>query len=805
MNTSRSVLFLVMLLAVSLAACRHFPPTVAPPLSPTQLSPHSVLTQHNNPMRTGAYFVETQLTPASVAAGMQLRYSRPVNGALTAQILYAHGVAINSKPRNVIYAFTDQNIVYGYDADEERDSGNSQVGLLWSLHLPVTPSPSGLHLAEHGGVGGGILSTPVIDEATGKIYLVYAIDNGLFPSDGVGDGSPLYEVEYHLAALDMASGTVLKDVVINASVPSSVNPGHVDFVARRQTQRAGLLLLPNPLKNGERTIYFGFGGRWTEDSHNYHGWLMGYDAETLAPRGVFCTTPDRRENDQGGGIWQGGGGLGGDESGNVYFNTGNGPASGNDHGNSIVKLTPVQRAGKYDFNVQAFSAEADDPAHANAWESNDIDLGGGGLTLIPNSSRLVSGGKTGVLYLMDRSAMTKVSSFAAFTVDPSNDPNPEIARFLDWGHGPHLHGAWTYWSVSSSRGYIYHWAEKDYLRRFDYNPKTGQISTASVVSGKILAEPFPVMPGGLISLSANGSKGGLVWATLPTGATTGRVMAFDALTLQCLWDTTTPTPVSHNGPPTVADGKVIVGTDGNLMVFGLASPLTPAPKAQTSAAPRAAVQPTASSSHEPILPVTLDPRPWISEYLQRVPPEGAATLTPPKGHRPLFFATGTGGPSGKGATYCNKGPDKGSLTYEVKRSDATGSLHWVLVEVSGELCDDSGVMPHLAYRGLGQALATAQPGLAWKIRDGGVVHWSIEASVNAPQSGDAPWVLFRSASSGGRDLLDRVTYVQLLGTVGGAPPTSVGKIGEQVKVPYTGRYVFYVRDSGTQSAPSPSH
>src|SRR5260370_10146953 len=128
---------------------------------------------------------------------------------------------------------------------------------------------------------------------------------------------------------------------------------------------------------------------------------MGYDDTTLDPRGVFCSSPDGRQNSEGGGIWQGGGGLAGDERGNVYFNTGNGPGSGNDHGNSIVKLTPTLHSGTYGLDSLAFSAAADDPAHATEWANNDIDFGGGGLSVIPDSSRLVSGGKTCVLDLTD--------------------------------------------------------------------------------------------------------------------------------------------------------------------------------------------------------------------------------------------------------------------------------------------------------------------------------------------------------------------------------------------------------------------
>jgi hypothetical protein len=716
-------------------------------------------------MRTGTYLLEKQLKPAAVdtatGPGMTLRYWRPVDGVLTAQLLYAHGVWAGWRRRNVIYAFTDHNTVYAYDADEERDPGTTR-GLLWSRSLPVTPNPALPSPAN------GILSTPVIDRSSGKLYVVYGISNGLFPPGGQGDGNPLYEVEYHLAGLDLSSGNVLQDIVISGSVSSSVPPGHVDFVARRQVQRAGLLLLRNPLADDEHTIYVAFASRWHEETINYHGWVMGYDAKTFAPRGVFCSTPDRRQNSEGGGIWQGGGGLAGDEDGNVYFNTGNGPGSGNDHGNSIVKLTPVMQGGGYAFNFLAFSAAADDPAHATQWANNDIDLGGGGLTVIPESTRLVSGGKTGVLYLMDRPAMNKIQSFDAFSVNPADDPDPVGARYRDWGSGPHLHGAWTYWPVSSTRAYIYHWGEKDFLRRFDYDRTTNQTNPASVVTGDVLAKPFPVMPGGLISLSADGTNDGLLWVTLPWDGGSGRIMAYDATTLRRLWDTTVPVNgVSHNGPPTVADGKVIVGTqNGDFLVYGLAIPHF--------------IPPVYVGPKQPF-PLVPDPGPWMREYMGQLTPERAAQLTPRKGHRVLFFGLGSG-----------------TLTYEGKRTAGSAAPQWVLVGISGDLRDDTGVMPHMAYRGLGEVLATSEKDLSWKTTEGTLVSWSVEASVEAPQprnaeqTRNAPWVLLRSVTSGGRDLLSHVTYAQLLGTTGGAPPAGAAQMGRRVQVPYTGRYAFYV-------------
>ena len=353
----------------------------------------AVLTQHNDGRRTGGYLHEHVLTPASVTAGVTRRYWRPVDGNLLAQLLYAPRVRIGWLTRkNLIIAATTNNQVTAWDLDEERDPGTTR-GLVWSRTLPATPSAAFP-------VRIGINSTPVIDLRHKMLYVVYGISNGLFPSNGVGDGN--YEVEFHLAALDLRNGHVHRDTVISGSVPSVVAPGHVDFIARRQIQRAGLLLTRNPLDPDEQTIYIAFASRWREETHNWHGWIIGYDAATFAPRGVFCTTPDRRDNSEGGGVWQGGAGIAADDDGNLYFNTGNGPGAGNDHGNSIVKLVPQRVGTAYSFGVTAFGAAADDPAHAIQWRDNDIDLAGGGVVVIPGTSQLAGGGKTGVLYVMER-------------------------------------------------------------------------------------------------------------------------------------------------------------------------------------------------------------------------------------------------------------------------------------------------------------------------------------------------------------------------------------------------------------------
>jgi outer membrane protein assembly factor BamB len=749
----------------------------------------SVFTQHNDSMRTGAYLVERDLTPITVNSatgpGMALRYERPVDGDLRAQLLYVRGVQIGSRKKNVIYAFTSNNIVYAYDADEERDSGTMR-GLIWPpTHFPVTaelPLP------------GFALATPVIDASRHTLFVVYSISNGLLPMYDVGDGN--YEAEFHLAALDIRSGKVLRDVVVceaHCSVPSSVPPYHADFDARHQIQRAGLLLAPNPIEPGRWNVYVAFGARHHEESINYHGWVMAYDAETFAPRGVFCSTPNRRDVNEGGGIWQWGSGLAADEDGNVYFSTGNGvyskraqptlAGSGNDHGNSFVKLTPVRADGAYDFDVVGFSAAADDSAHASEWEQNDIDLGAGGVTLIPGTSQFVGGGKTGVLYLMNRDTMRKTQDpFEAFdnTYDPC--PHSSCTRYSNtlpkydgsWMSGPHLHPAPTYWKVSPEEGFVFDWSEKDRLKRWPHFRQSGVIATDSVLLGDDPKAQDYLMPGGRISLSADGPLNGILWITLPWGSTDGKILAYDAQSLHKLWDFPVPFPLSRDNPPTVADGRVIVGTGVNkFLVYRLAQPGIRLPLGI-------------------LLPIPeIDPFSSIRQLLALLSDALRRLITPPQGHRPYSLALG-----------------RGALTYEARTSPHGTKIEWALVGARGELRDQSGVMPNMGYEGYGMVLATAKHGFVWTDPDGSQMSWSVKASVPAPQTGNAPWVLFRSrgspqpehnsksepehAGDGGR-LLRAITYVQQIATQGGAPPAGNGAhIGQRVQVPYTAVYAFYV-------------
>src|SRR5204863_8920532 len=103
----------------------------------------------------------------------------------------------------------------------------------------------------------------------------------------------------------------------------------------------------NPLRENERTalllyngvVYMGFGSHG--DNQPYHGWLFGYNATTLARVLMFTATP----NGEGGGIWQSGGGLAIDATGNFYFATGDGTFSadtgGVDYADTFLKFNPA--------------------------------------------------------------------------------------------------------------------------------------------------------------------------------------------------------------------------------------------------------------------------------------------------------------------------------------------------------------------------------------------------------------------------------------------------------------------------------
>ena len=217
----------------------------------------------------------------------------------------------------------------------------------------------------------------------------------------------------------------------------------------------------DPLINGQRPALLlsnDAGGKhvvisWAShcDFGQYHGWLISYNAGTLAREAAFNVSP----NGVLGGIWMSGNGPAADASGNIFFSTGNGSWTGTDaFGDSIVKLGP--QSGTTFTNLDYFT-----PTNQSALNSVDEDLGSGGLLLLPDLSGphphlLVQVGKEGKIYVTDRGNLGHI-----LCTNNCSSTDTQIVQELPAGT---IGGMWSspaYWN-----GNLYFGGNGDTLKAF---------------------------------------------------------------------------------------------------------------------------------------------------------------------------------------------------------------------------------------------------------------------------------------------------------------------------------------------------
>ena len=431
-----------------------------------------VLTYHNDESRIGANFHERILTPSNVnPADFGKRFTVPVDGDVYAQPLYLPKVSIPLQgTHNVVYAATENNSVYAIDADDPKGV------ILWRAQLGPALSfkdiPTGRCTVIVPNVG--ITGTPVIDASTNTLYVVGRIFEHA-------------KHEYKLHALDVSTGKERpgSPVLLSASVPGkgdgSVN-GRIVFDATLQLQRTGLAL-------DRGKLYIGFGS--TCDLGSYHGWLLAYDASTLAQAAAFVTTPNALR----GGIWQSGAAPAVDPDGSVYVVTGDGTfnaqSGGSDYGDSFLRLTlhPDDRWRVVDYFT---------PFDQERLDTLNDDLGSSGAVLLPDQPGphprlLVSAAKNGTIYLLDRDAMGHIR----------RDNNNQIVQTLP-GALPKIDSTAAYW-----RGEAGQWI---YI-----NGVGGPLQQYSLTDGRLSSRPafqsdeLFGYPGSTPSISSAGKTNGIVW------------------------------------------------------------------------------------------------------------------------------------------------------------------------------------------------------------------------------------------------------------------------------------------------------
>jgi hypothetical protein len=486
----------------------------------------ATLTYRNDNARTGQNLQEVILTPTNVnPANFGLLFSYPVDGYVFAQPLYKPNVAIGGQVHNVLFVATEHDSVYAFDAD------NPASGLLWQTSFinpaaGVTTVPFSDFSCTEIGTENGITSTPVIDPASGTLYVVAMTkENGTYV--------------YRLHALSIATGADMSSVEIQASVPGTGDGSDgstVSFDPFQHKQRAALLL-----SNG--IVYLGFTSQC--DNPPYHGWLFGYDATSFALVSVFNDTPNGSE----GGIWNGGPSA--DANGNLFVMTGNGTFDGfasQDWGDSFLRLT----AGLAVFDFFTPFNQADLAA-------NDLDVGSAAPLLLPDQAvgpphLLVGGGKEGRIYLVNRDNMGQFQSGSDSQIVQ------EVTGQLAVGPTGSLFTAPAYFNNT-----VYFAANTDVLKAFSL--VNGQLSPSPIAQG---ATPFSY-PGGELTISASGSTNGIVWALEIENTVLHAYLAANVAN-ELYNSTMNPNDALELSVPfavpTVVNGKVYVGTRSHVSVFG---------------------------------------------------------------------------------------------------------------------------------------------------------------------------------------------------------------------------------------------
>jgi hypothetical protein len=507
----------------------------------------SVVTYRNDATRGALNTNETALTLANVNTNTFGKlFSYGIDGYAVAQPLVLPNVNIPGKGvHNIVFVATEHDSVYAFDADS--NSGTS-ASPLWQTSF-INPGAgtntinavNDLASIAGGFVGSelGITGTPVIDPNTGTLYVVAITKE-------ISNGTTNFYNRLH--ALDVATGAEKfgGPVIIQGSVrgvgDGNDGAGNVPFTQLKHHQRSSLLLLTNG------TLIIPFTGHF--DYPPYHGWVFSYNAYTLAQTGIWNANP----NGSDGGFWEAGCGPAADPAGNIYLESGNGnwDSTNANFGNTVLKLSTANGLELADWFT---------PYNQLDLNLRDIDVGSAGQIVLPDAAGsvahphlLLAGSKAGTIYLLDRDNMGHFNAAG----------DSQIVQSVSGA----VNGMWC--TPAWFNGMFYYIAQGDRLKAF------------SLANAVINTSPIGVGPTTIgsssPSISANGTSNAIVWAMQ---ASPYVLHAYNATNVaQEVYNSAQNSARDSAGTsvkftvPTVANGKVYVGSASALSVYGysLAAP-----------------------------------------------------------------------------------------------------------------------------------------------------------------------------------------------------------------------------------------
>lgn len=502
-----------------------------------------MLTWRNDPSRSGVNSQELALTPGTVSPSTFGKlFSCEVDGYVYAQPLYLPNLKIPGQgTHNVIFVATENDSVFAFDADVNL----KPCVPLWKTSL----IPLGLNVISNTNMDiapfVGITGTPVIDGSTSTpwtLYVVAAAQTVPVPPEF----NPTYS--HWLYALDLTA--VPPEIQPPGAGVGIASPGSPISAFNSSAELQGPALL---LDHG--TVYIAFGSNGLPN--DYHGWLFGYDALTLQRTGVFDVTPPPGSQ---GGIWQSGGGPSADSNHNVYVVAGDGPfdvnRGGMNYSDSLLRFDASRG-----LSVPSYFTPYDQATLSGTGQNG----GTSAPVLLPDSAfpslphLMIGGFKNGCIYVVNSDNMEG-------SISNCSDSTPPV-QLVAVGDGPILSTP-LFWN-----GAVYVAAANGKLKSFSLAGGTIFSSSPTMQSPEALG-PIGATP----VISSNGVSNAILWLIDTSGASSNSpaiLRAYDPNNLSNEIYNSAISPLDKAGlavkfaVPTVANGKVYVGTQTELDVYGL--------------------------------------------------------------------------------------------------------------------------------------------------------------------------------------------------------------------------------------------